>query len=146
MGEDQRRTSARLYILHPSRIPHPTIAYEKSQALDLRTISLKRVAAAASRLVNVLADCHGQITVSCRSHVEASSRSFKWVSIAYPGVVQFGVRGALRVEKTREAKASAYCGSKTREIQLSDAIASLEVLKGVHTGKETETSEFHRRM
>ncbi len=39
----------------------------------------------------------------CRIEVvsRASSRSFEWVSIAYPGVVWFGVRGNSRVEKTQ---------------------------------------------
>src|SRR5712691_8552960 len=44
----------------------------------------------------------------CRAEVasRASSRSFEWVSIAYPGVVRFDVRITSRVEKTREAQAS----------------------------------------
>src|SRR5260221_9374368 len=82
----------------------------------------------------------------CRSGVvRASSRSFVWVSIAYPGVVWVGVERSSRIEKIREEKASTYRGSKTREIRLSDLSESLEILKRVHTGEETEMSEFHSR-
>src|SRR5260221_13930657 len=52
------------------------------------------------------AKAHSNVTVRSPCRVEvvsrASSRSFEWVSIAYPGVVQFGVRGTSRVEKTQE--------------------------------------------
>src|SRR5260221_91802 len=57
--------------------------------------------------------------------------------------------GLLRTLLSRLAglpsSSSTYHGSKTREVQLSDSIESLEVLKEAHTGKETEMSEFHRR-
>src|SRR5260221_10493770 len=83
----------------------------------------------------------------CRVKVvsRASSRSFEWVSIAYPGIVRFDVRRASRVEKTQEVKASTCRGSKTKGIGLSSSSRALRSPEGSSHRKETRTSEFHRR-
>src|SRR5712691_5822081 len=89
--------------------------------------------------VTVRSPCHAEVTS------RASSRSFEWVSIAYPGVVRFDVRRASRVEKTQEVKASTYRGSKTKGIGLSSSSRALRSPEGGSRRKETRTSEFHRR-
>jgi len=74
----------------------------------------------------------------CRVEVVsgASSRSFEWVSIAYPGVVRF--RRASRVEKTQEVRASTCRDSKTREIGLSGSSRALRDPEGGSRREETE--------
>src|SRR5712691_1825987 len=84
------------------------------------------------------ATCHGQITVSSRGRSGASSRSFVWVSIAYPGVVLFGVREASRVKKTREVKANACRGSKTGKVLAKRLSRVLRSPEGGSHGEEDE--------
>src|SRR5260221_6451669 len=76
----------------------------------------------------------------CRAEVasRASSRSFEWVSIAYPGVVWFDVGRASRVEKTQEVRASTYRGSKMREFGLSGSSRALIGPEGRSHRKETK--------
>ena len=68
-----------------------------------------------------------------------------WVSIAYPGVVLFGVGEASRVKKTREVEASTYRGSETREVLAKRLNRVLRNPEGGSHGEEDQTSEFHRR-